>query len=70
MLLSKYDKKSISQKQLADILVQIMTAYLHTEMGHGSIFLENIIVNENTAPMSESVGVISFGEKEGYSDWI
>lgn len=70
MLLSKYDKKSISQKQLADILVQIMTAYLHTEMGHGSIFLENIIVNENTVPMSESVGVISFGEKEGYSDWI
>lgn len=70
MLLSEYDKKSISQKQLADILVQIMTVYLHTEIGHGSIFPENITVSENADPKSESIGVISFGEKKGYSGWI
>ncbi|MGN0650813.1 MAG: Hsp70 family protein [Oscillospiraceae bacterium] len=68
MLLSEYNKKDISQKQLADIMVQIMNIYLHSTIGHGAICPENIMVNTDT--ITESIGIISFAEKKGYSDTI
>lgn len=68
MLLSEYNAKDISQKQLVDIMVQIMNIYLNTDEGHGAVCPENIMIDSDG--VFERLGIVSFTEKKGYSDRI